>query len=121
MTLVSFDQLNGHFVRLSKDYPKYVNKSLEKITKSFRRDVMNVIGRGGDLEAYDTGALWKSIKIKKESDLTYHVGSNLAYSKQVHEGTRKMFPRPFLSYVLAGKEDKYADELRKVAKDFIDY
>jgi len=121
MAIVTFEELGDHFDRLTKDYSKLVDKSLDKITKSFRRDVMNVVGRGGDLEAYDTGALWRSIKINKINSKKYEVGSTLHYSKQVHEGTRKMFPRPFLSYVLAGKEDEYAEQLLQIAKRFIDF
>ncbi|MGN0778885.1 MAG: hypothetical protein ACI4MJ_07050 [Aristaeellaceae bacterium] len=60
----------------------------------------------------DTGALMASIAHTVDGD-TVHIGSPLSYAGHVHDGTRRMPGRPFLSDALLG----HGEDLARVMAD----
>ena len=105
---------------MRKKAKKQMNAALQSMSADFVIQVKNTIQSGGDMEAYDTGKLHKSIKMKKLKYLQYMVYTDVPYAKYVHEGTYKMAPRPFFSYTLAKNKARYEKFMLNEMKEFKD-
>lgn len=52
---------------------------------------------GYHTQIYDTGALFRDVQYHIDDQNTIHVGNTLYYASYVHEGTRKLKGRPYIT------------------------
>lgn len=108
--------VNKIFRRIYSNAESETKRAMDKAARLLVREVKkNLIS--GDLRAYDTGKLYRSIAYQIEKStlnaISMTVGSyDVEYAIYVHEGTSKMPSRPFLSRTFQMNEKKIIDIIR---------
>lgn len=81
-----------------------------------RGDTVHQASKAGEAPASDFGTLVKSIYSEKVRDLTWTVGSRLAYAAHLEFGTSRMGARPFFRPQIERVRPEFSARIREVIR-----
>ena len=120
------DGINVHtdavFVDHSADVKARMDANADKALTAMGIKAVNLIlwqmERGFKERIWRTGNLQRDVQYHvDESARCVYVGNTLHYAPYVHDGTRKMAARPYITNALTGEQHK--EELKKVAEAYL--
>lgn len=109
------------FIDHSKEVLSQINQNASAATLAVGIKAVNLVlwqmRQGYGRPIRQTGDLQRDVSFEVVDDKTVNVGNTLEYAVYVHEGTRKMNKRPYITDALNSRNNM--ENLRKVYEEYL--